>query len=42
MGGRVVRNYYKGHTDKTKGEGGSKGGRWGWLGCGGVVVGKCR
>ena len=22
------RNYYKGHTDKTKGEGGSKGGRW--------------
>ena len=34
--GRVVRNMYKGHMDKTKGEGGgSKGGRWvqlGWVG----------
>ena len=24
---RVFRNYYKGHMDKTKGEGGSRGGR---------------
>ena len=32
MGRRVFRNYYKGHKDKTKGEGGSKGGRWVWLG----------
>ena len=34
MGGRVFRNNYKGHMDKTKGrEGdtGSKGGRWVWL-----------
>ena len=30
MGVRVFRNYYKGHMDKTKGEGGSKGGK----GCG--------
>ena len=28
MRGRVFRNYYKGHMDKTTGEGGSKGGRW--------------
>ena len=28
MGRRVFRNYCKGHMDKTKGEGGSKGGRW--------------
>ena len=42
MGGSVFRNYYKGHMDKTKGKGGSKGGRWGWLGSGGVVGGKCR
>ena len=28
MGGRVFRNYYKGHMDKTKGEGGGFG--WGW------------
>ena len=27
MGRRVFRNYYKGHINKTKGEGGSKGGR---------------
>ena len=27
MRGRVFRNYYNGHMDKTKGEGGSKGGR---------------
>ena len=26
MGGRVFRNYYKGHMDKTKGKDGSKGG----------------
>ena len=26
-GGRLFRNYYKGHMHKTKGEGGSKGGR---------------
>ena len=30
--GRVFRNHYKGPMDKTKGEGGSKGGRWVWLG----------
>ena len=31
MGRRVFRNYYKVHMDKTKGEGGSRGGRWvGW------------
>ena len=29
MGGRIFRNYYKGHMDKTKGEGGSKGGEVG-------------
>ena len=34
MGGRVFRNNYKGHVDKTNGEGGSKGGRWVWLGWG--------
>ena len=39
MGERVFRNYYKGYMDKTKGEGGSKGGRWVWLGSGGVVWG---
>ena len=38
MVGRVFRNYYKGHMDKIKGEGGSKGGRWVWLGS----EGKCR
>ena len=31
MGRRVFRNYYKGHMDKIKGEGGSKGERWVWL-----------
>ena len=31
---RVFRNYYKGHKDKTNGEGGSRGGRWVWLGWG--------
>ena len=43
MGRRVFWNYYKGHMDKTKGEDGSKGGKWVWLGWGGGVVGrKCR
>ena len=28
----VYRNYYKGHRDKIKGEGGGGGGRWVWLG----------
>ena len=28
MGRRGYRNYYKGHIDKTKGEGGGGGGRW--------------
>ena len=37
MGRRVFRNYYKGHMDKTKGECGSKGGRWVWLGRGSRV-----
>ena len=32
--GRVFRNNYKGHMDKTK-RSGSRGGRWGWLGWGG-------
>ena len=32
MGRRVFRNYYKGHMDKTKGEGGSREGRWVWMG----------
>ena len=34
MGRGVYRNYYKGHMDKIKGEGRSKGGRWVWLGVG--------
>ena len=32
MGRGVYRSYYKGHMDKTKGEGGSRGGREVWLG----------
>ena len=32
--GKVFRNNYKGHIDKTK-AGGIRGGRWGWLGLGG-------
>ena len=32
VGAKGFRNYYKGHMDKTKGEGGSKRGRWVWLG----------
>ena len=39
MGRRVFRNYCKGHMDKTKGEGESKGGREVWLGQGGGVSG---
>ena len=31
MGGGVFSNYYKGYMDKTKGKGGSKGGRWVWM-----------
>ena len=42
MGRRIFRNYSKGHMDKAKGEDGSKGGRWVWLGWEGVVVGKYR
>ena len=30
------------HMGKTRGEGGSKGGKWVWLGWGGVVGRKCR
>ena len=41
MGRRVFRNYYKGHMDKTKGEGGSKGGEVGLAGVGGIG-GECR
>ena len=32
VGRRVFRNYYKGHVNKTKGESGSRGGRWVRLG----------
>ena len=39
---RFFRYYCKGHMDKTKGEGRSRGGRWVWLGLGGVVEGKYR
>ena len=42
MGRGVFRNYYKGHMDKTKGEDGSRGGRWVWLGWGREVGKKCR
>ena len=35
MGRGVYRNYYKGHTDKIKGEGGGGGGRGVRLGWGG-------
>ena len=31
VGRGVFRKYYKRHMDKTKGEGGSKGGRWVWM-----------
>ena len=39
VGRRGFRTYYKGHMDKTKGAGRSKGGRWVWLGWWGE---KCR
>ena len=42
MGRRVFRKYYKGHMGKTKGEGGSRWGRWVWLGWGREVGRKCR
>ena len=42
MGRRVFRDYYKGHMDKTKGEGGVRGGRWVRLGWGRRVGRKCR
>ena len=42
MGKRVFRNYYKGHMDKTKEEGGDRGGRWVWLVWGEEVGRKCR
>ena len=42
MGRRVFRNYYKGHMDKTKGEGESRGGRWVSLEWGREVGKKCR
>ena len=42
MGGRVLRNNYKGHMDKTKARDGSKGGRWVLLEWEGVVEGKYR
>ena len=37
MRGRVFRNYYEGHMDKTGGKDGIKGGRWVWPESGGVV-----
>ena len=42
MGRGDYRNYYKGHMDKTKGEGGSRRGRWLWLGWSRNVGRKCR
>ena len=39
MGGRIFRNYYKGHTDKTKGEGGGTG--WGGVEGWGDKAHKC-
>ena len=36
VGRADYRNYYKGHMDKIKGEGGGGGGRWVRLGWGGV------
>ena len=35
VGRGIYRSYYKGHMDKTKGEGGEGGGRWVQLGWGG-------
>ena len=42
MGREVYRNYYKGHKEKIKGEGGSRGWKWVWLGWGREVGRKCR
>ena len=42
VGRGVFKNYYKGHVDKTKGEGGCRGGRWVWLGLGRGMGRKCR
>ena len=42
MGRGVFRNYYKGHMDKTKGEGGGGGVSQVWLGSGGEVGRKGR
>ena len=42
VGRGVCRNYYKGHTDKIKGEGGGRGGRWVRVGWGGGMGRKCR
>ena len=39
-GGKGFSNNYKGHMDKTKGAGGSEGGRWVWLGSRGSGGGK--
>ena len=41
-GERDFRNSYEGHMDITKGEGRIRGRRWGWLGLGSRVGGKCR
>ena len=42
MGRGDYRNYYKGHMDKTKGVGASRGGRWVWLGLRAMVGRKWR
>ena len=42
MGRRVFRNYYKGHMEKTKEEGGDGGVRWVCLGWGIWVGRKCQ
>ena len=41
-GGRVFRNNYKGHLDKSKGGGWDQGREVGITGVGGVMEGKCR
>ena len=38
----VYRNYYKGHMDKSKGDGAGGGERWVQLGWGGGMGRKCR
>ena len=42
MGRGDYRNYYKGHVDKIKGEGGGGEGRWVWERWGRGEGGKCR